>query len=174
MWKRFFSPHIKDVGIKQWNISSHLFVWPNRQWREDKILSRMWVTDILIHPWKGWKMVMPLWKAVSHSNVNIPLSYKPPIVLLGIWLNKTCIYKILCVDIFIHYIFLFYMNRLYSYLPKLESNQLLFSIGEWISKIVIHADKGILVSPEKKWAIKIHKDCTLLGESRKPRKLSII
>ena len=49
----------------------------------------------LLHCWWACKLVQPLWKAVWRylRNLNVELPYDPEILLLGIYLDKTCIEK---------------------------------------------------------------------------------
>ena len=61
----------------------------------------------LVHCWWECKLVQPLWKIVwsFHKKLKIKLPYDPAIPFLGIYTQKTLIWKYICTPMFIAALF---------------------------------------------------------------------
>ena len=82
----------------------------------------------LLHCWWACKLVQPLWKAVWRylRNLNVELPYDPEILLLGIYLDKTCIEKDTRTPMFITALFTIVKTWKQPRCPSTE---------EWIKKM---------------------------------------
>ena len=66
------------------------------------MLERVWRKGMLLHCWWEYKLVQPLWRTVWRvpKKLNIELPYEWAIPLLGIYLEKTTIWKAICTPMF--------------------------------------------------------------------------
>ena len=94
---------------------------------------------MLLHCWREWKLIQPLWKMVWRflKKQGIKLPYDPLIPLIGIYPEETKIEKDTRTPMVIAT--LFTIARTWKQ-PRCPS------ADEWIKKAVVHIYNGILLS----------------------------
>ena len=99
---------IREMQSKpQWGITLQWSEWPSLKSPQTiKMLERVW-RKVLIHCWWECKLVQSLWRKEwsFFRKLKIELLYDPPVPLLGIYLNKTLIWKDTCTSMFIAALF---------------------------------------------------------------------
>ena len=97
----------------------------------------------LLHCWGECKLVQPLWKTVWRflKKLKTELPYDPAIPFLGIYLEKTIIWKDTCTPVFIAALFTIVKTWKQPKCP---------SADKWIMKMW-YIYNGILLSHKKEW-----------------------
>ena len=91
----------------QWGITSHQSEWPSLKSLQITNVGEGGETGTFLHCWWECKFVEPLWRTVWRflKKLKIDLPYDPAIPLLGLYPEKTIIWKDTCTPMFIAALF---------------------------------------------------------------------
>ena len=104
----------------------------------------------LPHCWWECKLVQPLWRTGWRflKKLKMELPYDPAIPLLGIYLEKTLIWKHTCIPMFIAEIFT--ITKAWKQ-PKCPLTDEWIKKMRYVSNIPLYIYNGILLSYKKEW-----------------------
>ena len=96
---------IREIQIKtylHWDITSHQSEWPSSKNLQTTNAGEGVKKREPLHGWCEWKFVQPVWTTVCRflKKLKIELPYDPAISFLGLYLEKTLIWKDTCTQMF--------------------------------------------------------------------------